>query len=80
MGANVPEQALAGGQSGKLSLHVMHSIEITPGTVVPATLMLGQPKAACDVSVAGTGPTEMDHGGQILLASADSVDGAWTAQ
>ncbi len=66
-GGDIPEQALAGGQSGKLSLHVIHSIEITPGTVVPAPLTRGRPKAACSISVARTGPTEMNHGGHVLF-------------
>ena len=45
----------------------MHSIEIAPGTVVPATLVRGQPKAVRHIGVTGAGPTQMNHGGQVLF-------------
>ena len=47
----------------------MHAIEVAPGTVVSATLMRAQPKAACDIRLAGSDSTQMNHGGQVLFVS-----------
>ncbi len=36
--------------------------------MVAAALVAGQPEFACGIGAAGSGSTEMNHGGQILLS------------
>src|SRR5574341_416803 len=65
--AGEPGQLAGGCQSGKLVLHCIDSCEIVSHVVVAAPFAGGQAKAARGIGAAGSGSTEVDHCGQILL-------------
>ena len=67
-----------GSESGKLVLHRVHSCQIDSHVMVAASLMVGQPEAACHIGVAGSGSAEMNHSGEILLLlERNPADPSW---